>query len=230
MNEQKPPQNKLSPGAAIFLAGVLAQIGFYLLAWQTESTAEFRGRGGTIEILVVGMAFFLMPVCGVLALVVWGLDKRGLWPRWCPARTILIAGAMLLILGVVIGFTESSPKARYSAHVGVLEDRVSDVQASGINGIIASRWFFAFSVMPDDAAIIASKLGLQEDNPTKLKESLANDHSFFHTPLSDGLQTANPDELKTYSHTQSDDQSRSWIMLTVDARNHRAWLYRGLQN
>lgn len=180
--------------------------------------------------LVIAMAFFWMPACGLLALVVWGLDKRGWWPRWCRARFILVAGTLLLLLGFVIGLTQSSPKARYAAHVGVLADRVSDIQVSGFRAMLASHWLFAFTVIPDDAATIASKLGLQEDNLTKLKEFLANDLVLFHSPVSAGLHAAAPDDLKTYSRTKWGDQTSSWIILTVDVRHHRAWFYRGFQN
>lgn len=230
MNDQQPPRNKLSPGAAIFLAGVLAQIGFYLLEVPTDSAGDYSGRAGITLFLVIVMALFAMPACGLLALAVWWLNKRGWWPRWCQAHTLLIVGTMLPLLGFVIGLSRGTTKAHYAAHVGVLEDRISDIQVSGFSGFLASRWLFSFSIMPDDAATIASKLGLKEDNSTKLKEFLANDAVLLHSPVSAALHTANPGDLKTYSLIQPEDMYSRWIILTVDARHHRAWLYRGFQN
>ncbi len=229
MSDQPPPQRKLSPGAAIFLTGVLALIGLYLMAVSTESTAECRSRA-MVPLAVLLISFFVLPVCGLQALVVGWLDKRGCWPRWCRARLILIAGILLPPLGFFIGLIRSSPQARYAAHVGILEDRVSDIQVFGFNALLASHWFFAFSVMPDDAALIASTLELQEDKSTDLKQFLTNDTLLLDSPVSAALHAANPGDLKTYSRTQHEDLFSHWIILTVDASHHRAWLYRGFHN
>ncbi len=231
MSEPFQSTKKSRVGTAIFVTGVLALIGLYLLASPTYSAGDCSGISGTLPlVLILGMAFYWIPACALLGLIVWGLDKWGWWPRWCQARFILMAGLMLPLLGWAFGLRKSSPKAFYASRVGVLEDRVSDIQVSGYSGMAVSHWLFAFTVMPDDAASIASKLRLQEDQSTDLKQFLTKDPMLFHCSMSAALHAANPSDLKTYSLLQSQGTFLRFTILTVDSPHQRAWLYRGFDD
>jgi hypothetical protein len=231
MSEPLPSATKkFPPGSAVFMAGVLALIGLYLFESPADSVGDCSGRGGLTLFLLIGLAFYWIPACALLGLIVWGLDKWGWWPHWFQARFILIAGLILPLLGLVFGLPKSSPKAFYASRVGVLEDRVSDIQVSGFRGMAVSRWLFAFTVMPEDAATIASKLRLQEDQSTDLKQFLTNDSVLLHGSVSATLRAAAPSDLKTYSLIQSEGNYLRWTILTVDSPHHRAWLYRGFED
>lgn len=246
MNDQSPasaplPKKKFPPGAAVLISGLLALLGLFLHEAPADSAGDCNVKGRISLFLVMGASILWIPCCGLMALVVWRIDKQGWLPRWCQAPTILMVGLMLPVLGLVFGLSHSTAKGLYSTHVGVLKDRVSNIQVSGFRALLASRWLFAFDVTPEDAALIASKRGLHEGGTQDLKLALpqsdllravANDPTLSSSALAAEMHAANPADLKVYSReeTRNHGQTDSWMSMVVDVRQHRAWLYAGFQN
>jgi hypothetical protein len=217
---------------AIFGACGMVLAGFAFFIWQTSSTPSFRALGGGLAVmLTVCAAVVLVPTAIVASLVITWLQSRGHWPRWLERKTILIAGATILLLAIGTGLYGSDPEDGLFSEVPAAKGVVSDVRVEGFTSFLSSRWLYSFQVKPADAERIALALGLQEDPRVNLRTSLEKDVAFSAHPLP--CDMAVPEGTKGYYRVFKDgpeDQSVGWTTMAVSEQDGRAWIYRGYQN
>ncbi len=211
--------------------GVLALIGVFLYAWQTQATREFGGIGFVWSIfMTVAAAVVVIPICIILGLIMSWSNKRGRLPSFLNPRSVLATGVVLLMWGVVAGILGGTAKSHYSELIGIPDVRVSDVRVAGFNSFLAQRWLFSFRIAGPDAALIATSLGLRNDDAIDLRKSLDRDMFFSKSTSSIREGIPNSEGLKSYYRNDMHGQSSEWITLAVDEANQQAWLYKGFQN
>lgn len=224
-------EKKSSPGLATLVAGGFMLLGELFYAWKTGATSEFRDVGFIWSMMTaLAVAVILVPICSFIAYLVESFNKRDRLPRWLNSRYILALGALLFAMELARGGYSGSAKGLYSQHIGIADNRVSEVEVVGFNSFLSSRWLFAFSITVEDASHIVSELGLEEDQSIDLNASIAKDVFFMNSSSVAELKVPSSGRVKSYYRTDTRGQSITWFTLIVDEDNNRAWLYKGYQS
>ncbi len=223
------PRNKNAHFAwAMIQAGFLVTLGIFLHLCLTQATHHFLLLGilsaatGTLGAMAI-----IVPASLLLVLPLHWLDRMKRLPGWLSPRLIRIVAMVLLSAAILSGIYRTLPKTRYSDHIGLVPDHISDIRVAGYSKFPSSEWLFSFHADGENADLIVSMLALTRDHSVDPRKLLARNHAFSKASVNTEFDIPVSGNLECYSlETPANTKSGTWITLAVERSTNRVWLHK----
>lgn len=223
------PRVKKAPVLPVCSFGTLVFLALAIGIFVNFSTREFVGLAFSFELMICAVLAAFVGVATALAvLAVWFLVSRGWWPYRLGPRAIGFSGLAVFVAILATQLYAATPRQRYRSLVGVAAEQASEIEVSGFNSFLASRWLLSFKLAPEHVPAIVSRWGLKEIPPIPLRDRLRSDllaasGAAQNAPGAEGTRCF-------VSTTETGDSSVSWITLVVRESDSRVWFFEGHQN